>query len=102
MLSKDFFDQTHLQYSVLRNRSVKKLDNVTEQLEILRINDDTARISHHVSILLNHEHLTTTQPNSKTLLSKIENLHLFNKLVLKQSLIEPMCVRVGLYKPPSK
>jgi len=72
MLSKDFFDHIHLQYSVLRNRSVKKLDNVTEQLEILRINDDTARISHHVSILLNHEHLTTTQPDSKPFFQKLK------------------------------
>jgi len=72
MLSNDFFDHTHLQYSVLRNRSVKKLDNVTEQLEILRINYDSARIRHHVSVLLNHEHLTTTQPDSKTFFQKLK------------------------------
>jgi uncharacterized protein (TIGR04255 family) len=100
MLPEDFYEHTHLQFKVLRNRSIRQIENVSEQLEILRSDSKTAIIRHHVSAIPQQD-VNTEQFNDPSFLSQIKNLHSFNKEVLKELLTKKMVERVGLNKHPS-
>jgi uncharacterized protein (TIGR04255 family) len=96
ILPQDFYENTHLHFNILRNRSLPATISVTEQLEIVRLDNIRARIRHHVSILPEEEIIMEKKNSQSAFFAQMENIHKYNKDVLQNLLTKKMSKRVGL------
>jgi uncharacterized protein (TIGR04255 family) len=95
MLSADFHEHTHLKFEVIRNRTSHNKNEIVEQLSIARQTDKSAVIKHHVSIPCDGS-ITTQKLSSEVFNDKLNELHEFNKDVLRNLLTNEMAKRVNL------